>query len=62
MCMNVLPAFIYMNRVSAWCLQRSEGVRSPTAGVTGNSEPPGMGAGNLAYVLWKSSTLSELLN
>lgn len=41
MCMNVLPAHVYMYHVNVWCLQRSEeGVESPRTVITDGCAPP----------------------
>jgi hypothetical protein len=41
MCLGILPTYISINHVHAWCLQWPEqGVRSPGAGITDHCEPP----------------------
>lgn len=52
----VFSLHVCLCAVSAWCLWKPEdGARALRAGVRADCEPPAVGAGNLTWVLCKSS-------
>jgi hypothetical protein len=58
MYMNVLPAFIYVHYMCAWCPRRSEeGIRSPESRVKDGCELP-LGPRNSTQVVGKSNKCS----
>ena len=54
---------MWVHACECGCSQRLQASDLPGSEVTGGSEPPGMGAGNRTWVLWKGrkhSLIAEL--